>query len=171
MDTPEQSAVKFERPRAVAAAGTQCDHARKLYEARTDPAFEGGFDLKRPTHWSHCPTHGMEITGHCLAWHQQYPRWFFNDGAAPRRANWFFAVEPAYKHDHASLSRPHRWLGCVNEAIADQGEGMLRQTPWVQSIGDNFVEQAFRIADPCDPQAELYYNDFNIELPAKRTKR
>ena len=114
---------------------------------------------------------GMEITGHCLAWHQQYPRWFFNDGAAPALRE--LVLSRLNRHISTIM---HRYRGrivgwdVVNEAIADQGDGMLRQTPWVQSIGDDFVEDAFRIANHADPQAKLYYNDFNIELPAKRTK-
>lgn len=116
-------------------------------------------------------THGMVVTGHCLAWHQQYPDWFFHDGDAPASRD--LVLSRLSRHIRTVMHRYRgRILGwdVVNEAIADQGDEMLRQTPWIQSIGDDFVEQAFRIANRADPHAELYYNDFNIEMPAKRAK-
>jgi endo-1,4-beta-xylanase len=116
-------------------------------------------------------THGMELTGHCLAWHQQFPLWFFQDGEQPAGRD--LVLTRLRRHIETVMSRYRgRIVGwdVVNEAIADQGDNMLRQTPWTQSVGDDFIEQAFRIAYQTDPDAELYYNDFNIELPAKRAK-
>jgi hypothetical protein len=46
----------------------------------------------------------------------------------------------------------------------------VRDTPACRAIGDNFTAKAFEFAHEADPGAELYYNDYNIELPAKRAK-
>ena len=44
----------------------------------------------------------------------------------------------------------------------------MRQSPWFKIIGDDYLAQAFRFAHEADPSAELYYNDYDLELPAKR---
>ena len=54
----------------------------------------------------------------------------------------------------------------VNEALED--DGTLRQTPWLEAIGEDYVAKAFEFAHEADPAAELYYNDYNLWKPAKR---
>jgi endo-1,4-beta-xylanase len=54
----------------------------------------------------------------------------------------------------------------VNEAFND--DGSLRNTPWRMIIGDDYLEQAFRLADRYFPDSKLVYNDFNMENPGKR---
>ena len=57
----------------------------------------------------------------------------------------------------------------VNEAIADD-QGYLRQSKWLNSLGEEFIAEAFLAAHAADPEAELYYNDYGIESPEKRAK-
>ena len=38
----------------------------------------------------------------------------------------------------------------------------------MDEVGDNFVTEAFRLAQAASPNTELYYNDYNNEQPAKR---
>ena len=59
----------------------------------------------------------------------------------------------------------HGW-DVVNEAIEE--DGSMRKSPWQVGIGDDYVAKAFEFAHEADPDAELYYNDFNLEKPAKR---
>jgi endo-1,4-beta-xylanase len=54
----------------------------------------------------------------------------------------------------------------VNEAIAE--DGSLRQSPWMNRIGEEYLVTAYRLAQDADPAAELYYNDYGLENPAKR---
>ena len=54
----------------------------------------------------------------------------------------------------------------VNEAI-DEGRGW-RKSQWLNIIGDDFMERAFRFAHAVDPKAQLLYNDYNMHNPAKR---
>ena len=54
----------------------------------------------------------------------------------------------------------------VNEALEDQGQ--LKQSPWMRIIGEDYIQKAFEWAHEADPEAELYYNDFNLWRPDKR---
>jgi endo-1,4-beta-xylanase len=58
----------------------------------------------------------------------------------------------------------------VNEAISDEPEAFLRQSPWTEIVGHDYVVQAFRFAHEVDERVELYYNDYNNERPVKREK-
>jgi endo-1,4-beta-xylanase len=58
----------------------------------------------------------------------------------------------------------------VNEAIADGGTNLLRNSPWSQIIGPDFIAKAFEYAHEADPDAILRYNDYSLENPEKRAK-
>jgi endo-1,4-beta-xylanase len=58
----------------------------------------------------------------------------------------------------------------VNEAIADGGTNILRNSLWEQIIGPDFIAKAFQYAHEADPHAILRYNDYSLENPAKRHK-
>ena len=106
--------------------------------------------------------HGMKIIGHCLVWHHQTPGWFFKN-ADGSRADRETLIARMRAHIHAVVGRyrgrVHGW-DVVNEAFDDAGA--LHPSPWRDGIGDDFVELAFRFAHEADPNAELYYNDFNM---------
>jgi endo-1,4-beta-xylanase len=58
----------------------------------------------------------------------------------------------------------------VNEVLSDTDDRWLRNaSPW-RAIGDDLVVRAFKFAAEADPDAELYYNDYNIDLPGKCTR-
>ena len=54
----------------------------------------------------------------------------------------------------------------VNEAFED--DGTWRDTPWRRTIGPDFIARAFEFAHAADPEAELYYNDYNLFKAPKR---
>lgn len=58
----------------------------------------------------------------------------------------------------------------VNEAIADGGTNVLRNSLWVEIIGPDFIAKAFEYAHEADPEAILRYNDYGLENPGKRRK-
>jgi endo-1,4-beta-xylanase len=58
----------------------------------------------------------------------------------------------------------------VNEAVADGGTNVLRNSLWLQIIGPDFIAKAFEYAHEADPDAILRYNDYGLESPAKRQK-
>ena len=111
---------------------------------------------------------GMFIVGHTLAWHSQVPRWVFQDSAGNRISK---ADLLDRLHEHISLvvgrykGRIGGW-DVVNEALNE--DGTLRNSPWLQIIGPEFIEKAFIWAHEADPGAELYYNDYSMENAQKR---
>jgi endo-1,4-beta-xylanase len=58
----------------------------------------------------------------------------------------------------------------VNEAIADKGTNVLRNSLWLEIIGPDFIAKAFEYAHEADPDAILRYNDYGLENSVKRKK-
>lgn len=60
-----------------------------------------------------------------------------------------------------------------NESIADGGDGTtenLRPFSWYKAVGPEVLTLAFKWAHEADPNAQLYYNDYNIEQGAVENK-
>ncbi len=112
-----------------------------------------------------------EVVGHTLVWHAQTPRWFF-EGKGGQPLTREVALARMRAHIKTVVGRykgrVKEW-DVVNEAIND-GPGVLRQTPWLRAIGEDYIAEAFRAAHEADPKAILVYNDYNIELDYKRPK-
>jgi endo-1,4-beta-xylanase len=112
--------------------------------------------------------HGMFVVGHTLVWHNQTPRWVFEDSAGnPVSRDTLLAR--LREHIQTVVGRYRGRIGgwdVVNEALEE--DGALRQTPWLRIIGPDYIRLAFQYAHEADPQAELYYNDYSLEQPAKR---
>ena len=54
----------------------------------------------------------------------------------------------------------------VNEAIVE--DGSYRSSPFYEILGEEFIPLAFQYAHEADPDAELYINDYAMNVPAKR---
>jgi endo-1,4-beta-xylanase len=112
--------------------------------------------------------HHMFIVGHTLVWHSQVPQWVFQDekGAPLDRDT---LLKRMHDHIQTVVGRYKGRIGgwdVVNEALNE--DGTLRQTPWLKIIGEDYLVKAFEFAHEADPKAELYYNDYSVENPAKR---
>jgi endo-1,4-beta-xylanase len=110
----------------------------------------------------------MFIVGHTLVWHWQTPLWVFVDDANQPVTR---EVLLARMKDHITTVVGHykgkvKGWDVVNEVLDDNG--LPRKTKWQQIIGDDYIAKAFEYAHEADPNAELYYNDFSLENPAKR---
>ena len=60
-----------------------------------------------------------------------------------------------------------------NESVADSGDYKtenLRTFSWYQVVGPDVLTKAFKWAHEADPDAQLYYNDYNIEQGAVENK-
>ncbi len=110
----------------------------------------------------------MYVLGHTLVWHSQIPgSVFVDDGGNPlgRSALLGRMEEHIETLVGRYRGRVHAW-DVVNEGI-DEGNGW-RRSPWFSIIGEDYMEQAFRLARRADPDATLLYNDYNMHNPDKR---
>ncbi|MEO6392511.1 MAG: endo-1,4-beta-xylanase [Pyrinomonadaceae bacterium] len=110
----------------------------------------------------------MFIIGHTLVWHNQTPKWVFEDAkGAPLGREALLAR--LRDHIHAVVGRYKGKINgwdVVNEALNE--DGTMRETQWLKIIGEDYLAQAFQFAHEADPKAELYYNDYSLENEAKR---
>jgi endo-1,4-beta-xylanase len=110
----------------------------------------------------------MQVVGHNLVWHSQTGGWVF-EGQDGKPADRDTLLARMRDHIRTVVGRYkgkiHGW-DVVNEAVDE--DGTLRKSPWQVGIGDDYVAKAFEFAHDADPDAELYYTDFNLEKPAKR---
>jgi endo-1,4-beta-xylanase len=121
--------------------------------------------------------YNMKVHGHTFLWHSQTPQWVFqnpNDGRPLRD------VVLARLENHIRALMTH-WKGKIdswdvcNECFED--DGRVRAAGgfggnWRAAIGDDYMEQAFRIADKVakelgEEKVLLVYNDFNMYKPGK----
>jgi len=77
---------------------------------------------------------------------------------------------------HEVLSRYRGKIPCwdlVNEAIDDSNNNShafyLRNSFWFRKLGTDFIKYVFIFAHEADPDAQLYYNDYNIQSLGNRT--
>lgn len=109
---------------------------------------------------------GKQVRGHNLCWHEALPIWF---PAVAKKEN---ARQILTDHIHTVVGhfrgQIHSW-DVVNEAIepADGDPDGLRKSPWLDLIGPDYIELAFRTAAEADPQARLTYNDYGIETNSR----
>jgi endo-1,4-beta-xylanase len=57
----------------------------------------------------------------------------------------------------------------VNEALEEDGSYRRSNSPFYSTIGEAFIPIAFRTAAAADPDAKLFYNDYNIELAGSKS--
>lgn len=117
---------------------------------------------------------GMKVRGHTLCWHNQTGEWMFQDSngnQAPKE----LVLRRLKEHITQVVTRYkgkiYAW-DVLNEAIdnADPANVGYRQTQWYTICGEEFIAKAFQWAHEADPNAVLFYNEYNTENPAKREK-
>lgn len=110
---------------------------------------------------------GIKLRGHCLVWHSQIGAWMYNDN--PTKEVFFQRMR---NHIHAIVNRYKDVIYCwdvVNEAMTDDRNATdpYRQSPLYKIAGDEFIAKAFEYAHEADPNALLFYNDYNECDPVK----
>lgn len=105
----------------------------------------------------------MYITGHTLVWHSQLPR-FVSKINSPDSVR-LFMTEHIKTVAGRYAGKINSW-DVINEALNE--DGTLRKSVFLNKLGEGYLKEAFELAAKADPKAELYYNDYNIEQPAKR---
>ncbi len=123
--------------------------------------------------------HNMKVHGHTFMWHSQTPQWVFQDSSAPNgRASRELVLKRLENHIRGLMTH---WKGKIdswdvcNECFED--DGRVRAAGgfggnWRAAIGDDYMEQAFKIADKVakelgEEKVLLVYNDFNMYKPGK----
>jgi endo-1,4-beta-xylanase len=115
---------------------------------------------------------GIKVRGHNFVWHRQLPRWFQGYATKANAAQILTSHIETVGSRYAG--RVHSW-DVVNEAIEvkDNLPGGLRNSPWYQLLGPDYLDLAFHTARKVDPKALLCYNDYGIESesPGDAAKR
>ena len=120
-----------------------------------------------------CRENGIKLRGHCLMWHSQVGEWIYRDEKGNLLPKEQFYANMKH-HIQAVVNRykdvVYAW-DVVNEAVADNpvrpGQSPMRQSPMFQIAGEEFIYKAFEYAHEADPNALLFYNDYNEADPQK----
>jgi len=122
----------------------------------------------------------MAIRGHCLVWHSQVAGWVSSDGKK-NDMNWTRKEALEIMKNHITKVMQHykgkvREWDVVNECLDDDqttvrsnpdSYDLRQQSVWQRAIGDDYIDSAFVYAHEADPDAELYLNDYGVELQGK----
>lgn len=116
---------------------------------------------------------GMAMRGHTLIWHSQTPDWIFHedfDSSKPlvtrevmlaRMESYFKQVfDYLIENDYADMFYAY---DVANECWME--DGSMRQSNWLATIGEDYLWQAFNIAQKYAPDnIALFYNDYNEQF-------
>jgi endo-1,4-beta-xylanase len=108
--------------------------------------------------------HGQAVRGHTLVWHAAMRDWTvaaLEEGAARGRSLLEGHLDRVLGHTAASI----RDWDVANEAVADPRDSgdLLRESPWLRSLGPDYLDLAFRLARQRDAALTLTYNDYGCE--------
>ena len=117
----------------------------------------------------------LKLRGHTLCWHNQAPRWFFTDSTKipPDTVSKEVLLQRLKEHITTVVTRYkgtiYAW-DVVNEVISDNPKEYFRNSAFYRICGEEFIAKAFEYAHAADPDALLFYNDYNETDPVKREK-
>ena len=115
---------------------------------------------------------GIKVRGHNLCWHNQTPRWFFTDSTG-KQVSKAVLLGRMKRHITDVVSRYkgkiYAW-DVVNEAVPDTGTSVYRKSKFYEILGEEYIQKAFEYAHQADPDARLFYNDYNTENAVKRAR-
>ncbi|MDN3620533.1 endo-1,4-beta-xylanase [Polaribacter undariae] len=105
--------------------------------------------------------HNQRLFGHNLIWHSSTPKWVEEKGE--KDSIWLgnFMQEYIKTYVGRYKGKVAAW-DVVNEAFESSGAN-YRESFWYKKLGKSYIEKAFQYAHEADPEAILFYNDFNIE--------
>ncbi len=145
---------------------------------------EGVWDFEKADKIANfCRQNGIKLRGHCLCWHSQFADWMFTDKKGKEVKKEVF-YQRLREHIHTVINRYKDVVYCwdvVNEAIEDNPRPSFangkftpgspyRQSRHFKLCGDEFIAKAFEFAREADPNALLFYNDYNECDPGKRDR-
>ena len=101
--------------------------------------------------------HEMKVKGHTLIYHGALPDWIDEDTSA-NTLRW--AMQGHIRGEVARYKGKVYTWDVVNEAVESDG---LRKTIFLEKLGEDYIADAFRLAHEADPNALLFYNDYDAE--------
>ncbi|MBK7133559.1 MAG: endo-1,4-beta-xylanase [Bacteroidales bacterium] len=121
---------------------------------------------------NYAKANGMMVRGHTLLWHKQVPAWMFRDAAGDTVSKEVLLAR-LKEHITQVVSRykgkVYAW-DVVNEVLDDKDSKFYRETQWYKICGEEYIAKAFQWAHEADPDALLFYNDYNTEFAGRRDK-
>ena len=99
---------------------------------------------------------GMQVRGHPLVWHRSLPEWVEQTAVNDREIHMREYISRVI--DRYSMSVTY-W-DVINEPIAE--DGSLRNSLWLDAMGEAYIDIAFAQARALDPTATLVLNEFDI---------
>ena len=121
--------------------------------------------------YSWCEANHIKVRHHTFVWHQQTPSWFFNKGYQNNGQQVSREVMIARLNNFLKTTietLDERWPGLVyaldvvNEAIEEVGQ--MRRGNWQNTVGDDYIYQAFLAANKYKKDyQEVYYNDYAFD--------
>lgn len=115
----------------------------------------------------------MAVRGHTLIWHSQTPQWIFYED--------FDEKKPLVSRE-VMLTRMDSYFKQVFAFLEEKGyadiiyaydianecwmeDGSMRVSNWLNTIGPDYLVEAFKCADKYAPEhIDLYYNDYNEQF-------
>jgi endo-1,4-beta-xylanase len=116
---------------------------------------------------------GQVVRGHTLVWHNQLPTWLTTGDYSAEELRTILENHVRKVAGHFA-GRIQQW-DVVNEIFNDDAAGSFRETIWYQAYedlglpGEQYVADVFRWAHQADPQALLFYNDYNLEFTGPKS--
>ena len=154
-DIPAKSLIPAQFNSLTAENAMKCEHIHPAWS-------EYNFTLPDMLA-AYAEKNNMELIGHTLVWHSQL---------APfaRQIQSRDSMDLFLKNHITTIASRYNgkvdgW-DVVNEALEE--DGSLRKSIFYNLMGESYILKAFLYAQEAAPQSELYYNDYNIEQPAKR---
>jgi len=127
---------------------------------------------------------GMHVVGHTILWHSQNPNWIWEQigtkaGEAKTTKENALSIMEKYITDYVTAfkGKIDTW-DVLNEIFPDNAGGSVTwdqgmrkaaagegqdANPWYAAIGSDFVYYGYLYARRADPDAVLYYNDYNTD--------
>lgn len=102
----------------------------------------------------------MNVHGHALIWHNATPTWVENFSGTDAE---FEAMVKDYITTTVTRYKGIvRSWDVVNEALDDSSGNPLRNSIFKQKMGSDYIKKCFQYARDADPDALLFYNDYNM---------
>ncbi|CAM1500515.1 Fc.00g096770.m01.CDS01 [Cosmosporella sp. VM-42] len=110
---------------------------------------------------------GQVLRCHALTWYSQLPSWVSSGGFTAHELQTIIETHIANVVGHYA-GDCYAW-DVVNEAASD--DGGWRSNVFYDTMGTDFLPVSFNAARKADPDAKLYYNDYNLEYNGAKTDR